>query len=55
MKVRMEKAKRLLYSSDYSIQTISSMVGYNDPFTFSKAFKKYSQVSPSKYRENVQQ
>ena len=55
MKIRMEKAKRLLYSSDYSVQTISSMVGYNDPFTFSKAFKKYSQVSPSKYRKNIQQ
>lgn len=51
-KIRMEHSKELLNNTDHSIQTISRMVGYTDEFTFSKAFKRYSGLSPKIYREN---
>ena len=50
--MRMEDAKSRLISSSQSIQTIAEQVGYNDTFTFSKAFKRYSGYSPTTYRKN---
>ena len=50
IKLRMEKAQQLLQNSDNSIKTIAAEVGYNDEFTFSKAFKKYNGLSPKNYR-----
>ncbi|WP_029318985.1 AraC family transcriptional regulator [Butyrivibrio sp. AE3004] len=47
---RMQTAQKMLKNSDSSIQYIAFAVGYNDIFTFSKAFKKYSGFSPSSYR-----
>lgn len=47
--VRMNRARDLLYSHRYTVQQIAGMLGYPDPFTFSKAFKKYYKVSPSKF------
>lgn len=50
--MRMEDAKSRLISSSQNIQTIAEQVGYNDTFTFSKAFKRYSGYSPTTYRKN---
>ncbi|RKL66922.1 AraC family transcriptional regulator [Salipaludibacillus neizhouensis] len=47
--LKMNRARELLYSKRYSIQQIASMLGYPDPFSFSKAFKKYYKVPPSKF------
>ncbi|GAA0300506.1 AraC-like DNA-binding protein/cellobiose-specific phosphotransferase system component IIB [Gracilibacillus halotolerans] len=47
--LKMNRARDLLYSKLYSIQEIASMLGYPDPYSFSKAFKKYYQVPPSKF------
>lgn len=47
----MEKAKQLLLNSDYTIRQITDMVGYTDEFTFSKAFKRYTGLSPKYYRK----
>lgn len=47
--VRMNRARDYLYSRHHSIQEIASLLGYPDPFTFSKAFKKYYNVPPSKF------
>ena len=47
---RMKNAVRLLRETDESIQNISFLVGYNDMFTFSKAFKKLHGCSPSEFR-----
>lgn len=47
---RMKEAKRYLSSQKNSIQYIAYAVGYNDTFTFSKAFKRYCGVSPSEFR-----
>lgn len=38
--LKMNRARELLYSKQYSIKEIASMLGYPDPYSFSKAFKK---------------
>ena len=48
--IRITRAKELLRSTDYSIQEISSMVGYENPLYFSRIFKKQTGYSPSEYR-----
>lgn len=50
---RMEKAKQLLGDARYQITDISSKVGYSNSNYFSKSFKKFTGLSPSKYRENI--
>jgi AraC-like DNA-binding protein len=47
---RLQKACDLLTSSSLSINEISTSIGYNDPFLFSKIFKKYKGISPTSYR-----
>lgn len=49
-KVRMEMAKQMLNNSDCLINEICIQVGYSDPRSFSKAFKKYFGVSPRECR-----
>lgn len=48
---RMEKAKKLLCKTSHSIKEISEKVGYNDPMTFSKMFRRIVGYSPKYYRE----
>ena len=48
--LRITRAKELLRSTDYSIQEISPMVGYENPLYFSRIFKKQTGYSPSEYR-----
>lgn len=50
--IRMEKAKELLSTTDYSMKEICSMVGYADPNYFSRSFKKNVGVTPTEYKEN---
>ena len=47
---RMEKAKCLLISTDFSAGRIANMVGYSDTNYFSMAFKKHCGMSPTSYR-----
>ena len=47
-KIRMDNATRLL-ADGFSVSEVASMVGYPDPFNFSKAFKIHYGVSPSRY------
>lgn len=47
---RIKKAKQLLKDPELPIQHIAYSVGYNDPFAFSKVFKKEVGISPSQYR-----
>lgn len=49
-KIRMEKAKSLLITSNISIQQISFEVGYENSANFSTAYKKYYQLSPREQR-----
>ncbi len=48
MKVRMEQAEKHLRDG-VSVAMTAELVGYGDPFNFSKMFKKYYGVSPSKF------
>lgn len=52
---RMEKAIQLLADTRYQIVDISFKVGYSNGNYFSKSFKKYTGLSPSRYREITQQ
>ena len=48
---RMKMAVKFLEDESLSINEIGYMVGYNDTFTFSKAFKRHYGSSPSEYRK----
>ncbi|WP_300845227.1 helix-turn-helix domain-containing protein [uncultured Acetatifactor sp.] len=48
--IRMDRARELLKNTGYSIQEISSLVGYADPLYFSRLFQKQTGRSPSVYR-----
>lgn len=50
---RMDKAKKLLSDISMNIGDVSHSVGYDDPLTFSKQFKKTVGVSPSAYRKSL--
>ena len=49
--VRLEKAKNMLLSSNYSISEIALAVGYPDPYYFSRLFRKKTGISPSEYKK----
>lgn len=49
LKTRMEQAAIFLKDYGYSVSLTALSVGYSDVYTFSKMFKKYFGVSPSKY------
>lgn len=50
IQIRLLKSKELLEDSTLSIKTIAKMVGYDDPYYFSKLYKKYYGISPNKTR-----
>lgn len=54
MQERSKKAAALLLESNYSIQEISSFVGYMDNNYFVKVFKKIYHQTPSQYRKAKQ-
>lgn len=47
--LKMNRARDYIYSKKYSIKQIASLLGYPDQYAFSKAFKKYYNVPPSKF------
>lgn len=51
LEYRMNRAAVLLRNPELSVSDISRSVGYNDPFLFSKMFKKMMGLSPRTYRE----
>jgi len=55
MAYRMEKAKELLRNSHFNISEIAAQVGYEDPFQFSRTFRKQTEISPRKFRQNFSQ
>lgn len=50
--VRIENAKRLLESSDYTISEIATMVGYASDNVFRKAFIRLVTATPMHYRDS---
>ncbi len=51
--VRMEKAKEYLKLTGDKIIDIAGKCGYSEVYYFSHSFKKYTGMSPKKYREEV--
>ena len=49
--LRISEACRYLLNSQYSITEIGSMVGFNTPRTFNRAFIRQIGISPSEYRK----
>lgn len=49
IKIRMEKAKSMLIEGNKSVKQIAREVGYLDQNYFSKAFKKFTNISPKEY------
>ena len=51
--LRIEKAKRLLITTDMSIEQIYTEVGYISRTTFMRAFNSVEKITPSEYRKQV--
>ncbi|MEL7002659.1 MAG: AraC family transcriptional regulator [Bacteroidota bacterium] len=51
---KIEKAKELLQVGNLSVSEISYEVGFNDPYYFTRIFKKKEGIPPSTYREQFQ-
>lgn len=52
-RIRVNKVKELLDSTDYKISEICEMVGYDNPRYLSKVFKQYVGMTPREYRERT--
>ena len=48
---RINNAVSLLETTDYNVNEISTIVGYENPMYFSRLFKKQKGVSPTEYRK----
>ena len=48
--VRMKRAAVLLEDLEYQISAVSELVGYKNPFNFSRTFKKFYGENPRDYR-----
>jgi AraC-like DNA-binding protein len=50
IRLKIERAKTLLANRDLSVKQIAEMCGYDDPYFFSRQFKKFAGFSPRAYR-----
>lgn len=51
--IRMKQAKKLLSNTSYNIYEIADQVGYTSADHFTRTFKKYFHISPSRYRKDL--
>jgi AraC-like DNA-binding protein len=52
-RLRMRHAAELLDSSEATVEEIGGRVGYENPFHFSRAFRRTQGMSPRAYRQRV--
>lgn len=52
--LKMQKACQLLFSTDEKIKDVALKLGYDDPYYFSRIFKKQINISPENYRSSAQ-
>jgi AraC-like DNA-binding protein/quercetin dioxygenase-like cupin family protein len=52
-RLKMQKACQLLVTMDRSVAEVAQALGYEDPFYFSRAFKKVNGISPVHYRNRL--
>lgn len=48
---RLQRSQELLETTDHSIETVSSLAGYQSPVSFRQSFKARFNVSPSEWRK----
>jgi AraC-like DNA-binding protein len=53
IRLRCEAARRMLSDTDLAIKEIAGKVGIEDPYTFSRTFKRCVGTSPGRYREQA--
>jgi len=53
--LRYKKARLLLSTTDYPIEKIGALVGYDNVSSFRRKFKEESGISPSSYRKNMRE
>ena len=51
-KMRMQKAEKTLVGTKLRISEVAVMVGYSNPTVFSRAFKRWTGMTPRHYRSN---
>ena len=50
-RMRIDRAKLLLETSDLPIEQILVQVGYQDKSAFARQFKRHTKLTPNEYRE----
>jgi transcriptional regulator GlxA family with amidase domain len=50
IRLRMRHARDLLMATSLNVKEVAAVLGYEDPFYFSRVFKSVNQVAPSDYR-----
>lgn len=54
MQLKMEEAKKLMFENERLLfKDVAKHLGYEDPFYFSKLFKKWTGFTPTEYKNNV--
>jgi AraC-like DNA-binding protein len=51
IQLKMQKACQLLYLENMKVKDVAEAIGYEDPFYFSRQFKKHMKISPVLYKE----
>jgi len=51
IRARMRRAGELLLKTDLSVKQLAALLGYDDPFYFSRVFKSVCGVPPREYRQ----
>lgn len=52
--LRMRRAERMLLNTNKTVAAISEELGYMNPETFIRCFKKFTQMTPAQYRKQVE-
>jgi len=50
LSLKLEHSKKLLQKADYTVEQISYDLGYQNPESFIRQFKKFTKQTPSEYR-----
>lgn len=51
--LRMRRAERMLLNTNRSVAAISEELGYMNPETFIRSFKRFTQMTPARYRKKL--
>jgi len=54
-RARMQSAADHLIEGTLTVQRIAQLVGFDDPYYFSRLFRQHYKISPSKYRDAMQE